>query len=326
MKKIISILLVIMITSFYLKAQNTEKKLDSIRLDMRKHLENKNVDSLSLVIKNFRHFINNLDDKTFINYVNKHSISDDNNIKLNNKLEVSKSKSQLQSLILLILSFGGFIYLIRYTDKKSRNKQIQKLKAASKISSYELNLRKSISETLHDDIGGSIAAFKMKLINDKTAEEDLNILDKIYNDVRALSRDLDTQTKLHTSLKNSIQDLIDEMCSNFEKTSLNIFPESEINTITNQQFIQNTILTLKELITNVINHAQAKNISIDISKQENNLVILVQDDGIGFDFEKKEGLGLKSIRNRCVLNDGDMFIDSNKQNGTTVTVNFKIFS
>ena len=315
-----------MITSFYLKPQNIEKNIDSMRLDMRKHLENKKTDSLKLVVDNFRQIIVDLDDQTFINYVNKHSISDDRNIRLNNKLEVSKSKSQLQSLILLILSLGGFIYLIRYTDKKSRNKQLEKLEAASKISSYELNLRKTISERLHDDIGGSIAALKMKLINDKTADDDLNILDKIYNDVRTLSRDLDTQTKFHKSLKNSIQDLIDEMCSSFEKISLNIFPESEINKITNQQFIQNTILTLKELITNIINHAQAKNISIDISKQKNNLVILVQDDGIGFDFEKKEGLGLKSIRNRCVLNDGDMFIDSNKQNGTTVTVNFKIFS
>ena len=326
MKKIMPILLVIMITSFYLKPQNSEKKIDSMRLDMRKHLENKKIDSLNLVVNNFRQIIADLDDQTFINYVNQHSISDDNNIRLNNKLEVSKSKSQLQSLILLIISLGGFIYLIRYTDKKSRNKQLEKLEAASKISSYELNLRKKISERLHDDIGGSIAALKMKLLNDKTADYNLNILDKIYNDVRTLSRDLDTQIKFHTSLKNSIQDLIDEMCSSFEKTSLNIFPESEINKITNQQFIQNTILTLKELITNVINHAQAKNISIDVSKQEKNLVILVQDDGVGLDFEKKEGFGLKSIRNRCVLNDGDLFIDSNKKNGTTVTVNFKILS
>ena len=326
MKKIISILLVIMITSFYLIPQNAEKKIDSMRLDMRKYLENKKIDSLNLVVNNFRQIIADLDDQTFINYVNKHSITDDNNIRLNNKLEVSKSKSQLQSLILLMLCFVGFIYLIRYTDQKSRNKQLEKLKAASKISSYDLNLRKTISERLHDDIGGSIAALKMKLLNDKTADYNLNILDKIYNDVRTLSRDLDTQIKFHTSLKNSIQDLIDEMCSSFEKTSLNIFPESEINRITNQQFIQNTILTLKELITNVINHSEAKNISIDISKQEKNLVILVQDDGKGFEFKKNEGLGLKLIRDRCILNEGDMFIDSNKKSGTTVTVNFKIFS
>ena len=67
---------------------------------------------------------------------------------------------------MLIICLGGFIYLIRYTDKKSRNKQLEKLEAASKISSYELNLRKKISERLHDDIGGSIAALKMKLLND----------------------------------------------------------------------------------------------------------------------------------------------------------------
>ena len=48
----------------------------------------------------------------FVNYVNKHSISHDRNVRLNNRLEVSRSKSQLQSLILLILRihatfFGG---------------------------------------------------------------------------------------------------------------------------------------------------------------------------------------------------------------------------
>ena len=326
MKNIISILLVIMTTYFDLSTQNVEKKIDSMRLDIRKHLENKSSDSLKLVVNNFRNAIADLDDQTFINYVNKHSTSDYNNIRLNNKLEVSKSKSQLQSLILLILSLGGFIYLIRYTDKKSRDKQIEKLKAASKISSYELNLRKIISERLHDDIGGSLAALKMKLLKDKKPDDDLNILDKIYNDVRTLSQDLDAQNKFHKSIKTSVYDLTHEMCSSFDKTSLNIFPESEIENITNQEFIQNTILTLKELVTNVLKHAKAKNISIDISKQENNLVILVQDDGIGFDFEKKEGIGLKSIRNRCVLNEGEIFIDSNKKNGTTVTVNFKIFS
>ena len=117
MKNVISILL-IMTTFFDLQSQNIEEKIDSIRLEMRKHLENKKIDSLKLVTSNLRQMIIDLDDQTLISYVNKHSISDDNNIRLNNKLEVSRSKSQLQSLILLILSLGGFIYLIKYTDKK----------------------------------------------------------------------------------------------------------------------------------------------------------------------------------------------------------------
>ena len=60
----------------------------------------------------------------------------------------------------------GFIYLIQFTDRKSRETQIRKLNAAKTISAYELELRRRISERLHDDIGGSIAALKMQLSKD----------------------------------------------------------------------------------------------------------------------------------------------------------------
>ena len=324
MKNIISILFIIIITSFDLKSQNIEIKIDSMRFEMSRHTENNSLDSLKLVVNSFRQIINNLDDQIFVNYINKHSISDNQNIRLNNKLELSISKSKIQSLILLLICLLSFIYLIRFTDKKSREKQTKKLDAAKTISVYELELRRKISERLHDDIGGSIAALKMQLSKNKNLKKETKALNSIYNDIRILSQDLDIQNKLHPSIKTSAEDLIQEMCSNFKTTTLNIFPEKEIEKITNQRLNNDIILTLKELITNIINHANATNISIDISKQENNLVILVQDDGLGFDFNRKEGQGLKSIRNRCILNEGELFIDSNQKNGTTITVTYKI--
>tara|TARA_B100001250_G_scaffold53387_1_gene41532 strand:+ start:245 stop:1219 length:975 start_codon:yes stop_codon:yes gene_type:complete len=324
MKNIISILFIIIITSFDLKSQNIEIKIDSMRFEMSRHTENNSLDSLKLVVNSFRQIINNLDDQIFVNYINKHSISDNQNIRLNNKLELSISKSKIQSLILLLICLLSFIYLIRFTDKKSREKQTKKLDAAKTISVYELELRRKISERLHDDIGGSIAALKMQLSKNKNLKKETKALNSIYNDIRILSQDLDMQNKLHPSIKTSAEDLIQEMCSNFKTTTLNIFPEKEIEKITNQRLNNDIILTLKELITNIINHANATNISIDISKQENNLVILVQDDGLGFDFNRKEGQGLKSIRNRCILNEGELFIDSNQKNGTTITVTYKI--
>tara|TARA_B100001250_G_scaffold230428_1_gene197805 strand:- start:792 stop:1763 length:972 start_codon:yes stop_codon:yes gene_type:complete len=319
---LLQLLIFTLVTSCYAIEKNkNHEKLDSLRNKVLffKNLDKK--DSIKSCLDEIKKVVESMSSEELFEYEYYDLIKIRT---VEKQLEISKSKSQMQSLVLLLICILSFIYLIRFTDKKSREEQIKKLNAASKISSYELELKRRISERLHDDIGGSIAALKMQLSKNKNLENETKVINAIYNDIRILSQDLDAQNKLYPSIQISAQDLVQEMCTNFEKTTLNIFPEKEIEKINNQVLNQNIILTLKELITNTIKHANAKNISIDISKQENEIIILVQDDGIGFDFTKKEGQGLKSIRNRCVLNEGELFIDSNKKNGTTITVNYKI--
>ena len=321
-KILLQLLLFALTTSSYSYEKNkNHQKLDSLRNKVLffKNLDKK--DSIKLCLDEIKNVVENMDSEELFKY----EYYDLIRIKsVEKKLELSKSKSKIQSLILLMICLLSFVYLIRFTDKKSREKQTKKLDAAKTISAYELELRRRISERLHDDIGGSIAALKMQLSKNNNLKKETKALNSIYNDVRTLSQDLDMQNKLHPSIKTSAEDLIQEMCSNFKTMTLNIFPEKEIEKITNQRLNNDVILTLKELIANVIKHANAKSISIDISKQEGNIVILVQDDGSGFDVQRKEGQGLKSIRNRCILNEGELFIDSNKKNGTTITVTYKI--
>ena len=319
---LLQLLIFTLITSSYAVEKNkNHEKLDSLRNKVLffKNLNQK--DSIKLCLDEIKKVVEYMDTEELFQY----EYYDLIRIKsVEKKLEISKSKSKIQSLILLMICLLSFVYLIRFTDKKSREKQTKRLDAAKTISVYELELKRKISERLHDDIGGSIAALKMQLSTNKILENETKTLNKIYNDVRTLSQDLDVQNKLHPSIKTSAEDLIQEMCSSFKTMTLNIFPEKEIEKITNQRLNNDVILTLKELIANVIKHANAKSISIDISKQEENIVILVQDDGSGFDVKRKEGQGLKSIRNRCILNEGELFIDSNNKNGTTITVNYKI--
>ncbi len=319
---LLQLLIFTLITSSYAVEKNkNHEKLDSLRNKVLffKNLNQK--DSIKLCLDEIKKVVEYMDTEELFQY----EYYDLIRIKsVEKKLEISKSKSKIQSLILLMICLLSFVYLIRFTDKKSREKQTKRLDAAKTISVYELELKRKISERLHDDIGGSIAALKMQLSKNNNLKKETKVLNSIYNDIRILSQDLDMQNKLHPSIKTSAEDLIQEMCSSFKTMTLNIFPEKEIEKITNQRLNNDVILTLKELIANVIKHANAKSISIDISKQEENIVILVQDDGSGFDVKRKEGQGLKSIRNRCILNEGELFIDSNKKNGTTITVTYKI--
>ena len=93
---------------------------------------------------------------------------------------------------------------------------------AQGISKYEYDLRKKISERLHDDIGGSIIALKMKCSDKKEMVNEVKLLDDIYNNVRSLSSDLDIQHKFSQTIENGIDILVNEMCSSFKKTTVNV--------------------------------------------------------------------------------------------------------
>ena len=237
-------------------------------------------------------------------------------------VKVINAKSQMQSVALLFICLFGFIYLIYYTDKTNRDKQVKKIKAASKMSIYESNLRKQISEKLHDDIGGSIIALKMRHINREGMENEVQVLSDIYERVREISSDLDMQHKFSQSIEDGINILANEMCNGFDQKNINVFP-AKINEIDNNVLVEDVIMTTKELITNVIKHSNANEISIDVSLIDNCVNIIVQDNGEGIKQNKKWGQGLKSIQNRAVLYEGSFDIDSNSS-GTTANVKFLI--
>ena len=239
-----------------------------------------------------------------------------------NEVEVTNAKSQMQSVLLLFICLISFIYLIYYTDKNNREKQVKKIKAATKMSIYDSNLRKQISEKLHDDIGGSIIALKMRFTNKEGMKDEVQLLSNVYERVREISSDLDMQHKFSQTIEDGIDILANEMCNGFDKKNINVFPD-EINKITDNVLIENVIMTTKELITNVIKHAEANEISIDISLIDNQINIIVQDNGSGMKNQNDWGQGLKSIQNRAILHEGAFNIDSNFS-GTTANVKFLI--
>ena len=118
------------------------------------------------------------------------------------------------------------------------------------MSLYDSNLRKKISEKLHDDIGGSIIALKMRCINKKSMKDEVQILSNIYERVREISSDLDMQHKFSQSIEDGINILVNEMCNVFDKKIINVFPD-KINKITDNTIIEAIIMTSKELITNL---------------------------------------------------------------------------
>jgi len=81
----------------------------------------------------------------------------------------------------------------------------------------------------------------------------------------------------------------------------------------------------QEISTNILRHSGAKNTEISFTKtSQNQLQLIVKDDGVGIDLEKMErehkGAGLKNIERRVTLLDGKLKLDTAPNKGTCYTI------
>jgi signal transduction histidine kinase len=79
---------------------------------------------------------------------------------------------------------------------------------------------------------------------------------------------------------------------------------------------------VQEALTNVIKHANAKTVSVTLTRQADRVAVVIEDDGRGFDpgAQPGEGLGLVGMRERIALLDGRLSIESGAGRGTTIAV------
>ena len=268
------------------------------------------------------------------------------NIKLNNKdflkvknlalklkstesqLKLQKTNSDRMSLILLIFIVftAAYIYFSKY--RKFKNSLIKNKNAFKAISDQEEEIKQKIGEELHDNIGGSLAALKMRLseLNDpnyyQSLRNEINNLEVIYDDVRKLSSNLSVNPHIHESLYEKIQNLCENTFHDDYSISINFFPESQMKLNFNSQLTINCIRILQEIFTNIIKHSNAKNINLDITNHPDFISLIVTDDGIGFNIKKyKAGNGLENIKKRASLFNGEVLIESKLKEGTSIIVN-----
>ena len=79
--------------------------------------------------------------------------------------------------------------------------------------------------------------------------------------------------------------------------------------------------TVQEALTNVIRHARATRVDVVLTVRDNKLIVLVEDDGVGFDpnnVSSDDHLGLFGIRERTEMIGGTLVIESEPGKGTTI--------
>jgi len=225
------------------------------------------------------------------------------------KLNFEKEKNYMQNLNVL-----------------KKQKEIEVMQAA--INGEELE-RKRIARDLHDGIGSMLSSQKMRLMKmhadseagDKAEISNIiTILSNSITELRQVAYNLMPEVLSRLGLKHALSDL----CFMHRSDSVDIiFHANEIREDIPES-IQITIYRIvQELINNALKHAEATEIIVDCSQNENLFFITVEDNGKGFitgNAKQLSGLGLKNLQNRLELLNGNIDINSSPDYGTIFNI------
>ncbi len=208
----------------------------------------------------------------------------------------------------------------------------QKLLTQATIDGQEKE-RKEIGKELHDNINQILSTTKLYLdLAVNTAEGPTaemigmgskNIMEAI-NEIRKLSRSLVPPTLGDLGLIESIKDL----CENFTYTRT-FEVRFEHRNIRENQIADNQKLMIFRIIqeqtNNIVKHAKAKNVIINLRASKGWINLEITDDGQGFNLKKtKKGVGLTNIINRAELFNGKVEITTAPKNGCTIKISIPL--
>lgn len=190
--------------------------------------------------------------------------------------------------------------------------------------------RKRIAEDLHDSLGHLLSTVKINLqtLPDNQRHHYINslqLLNQASKEIHNISFNLMPQTLEEEGLIPALNELAEKI----RKSSLYdiILQVHDMeNFVIDKQTKFNIYRIVQEAVSNILKHADAKEINIQLVKQEKQLTIMIEDDGKGFDANKvkKNGRGLRNITARAEWLLGTIQIDSTPGKGTTISIEIPI--
>ena len=216
---------------------------------------------------------------------------------------------------------------------KESEQELRRL--ASQLLSIQEKERRRVARELHDELGQALTVLKINLvaIEDKLApdqqhlkascEHMLSYIDTVIENVRRLSWDLSPSSLEDLGLSAALGYLVDETCRNHNMQSEVVM--DEIDHLFTPEIQINIYRIFQESLTNVVKHARASLVSVNVTREDGKVSFTIRDNGRGFNLKQamsgkvaKKSLGLTAMNERALMARGSLQISSRKGRGTTI--------
>jgi signal transduction histidine kinase len=189
----------------------------------------------------------------------------------------------------------------------------------------------TLARELHDELGGLLVAVKMDVswLQKRWPNQQPEIQARWARVLKVLDDGVDFKRRVVESLRPTLLDNIgllpavrwvtQEYCSRAGLQYTEIYPEHEPQ-LTEDAAIM-VFRLVQESLTNVVKHAHATHVQVAIAMDEREMTVLVQDNGVGIDAERRDAIGshgLAIMRHRVRSCGGTLEISNAAQGGTRV--------
>ncbi|MBK8847980.1 MAG: sensor histidine kinase [Bacteroidetes bacterium] len=246
---------------------------------------------------------------------------------------------------LLVVVLIGILVFRNYRQKQiiqtKKIKELEQKKQMDAVSNMILGQeteRNRMAKDLHDGIGGMLSGVKLNLsamkgnmiIHEQAANlftKSIAQLDSAIREMRRVAHNMMPEALLQLGLAEAIHDY----CQGINESKL--IEIQFVNLCSNLSLEKSLEIVLyrivQELTNNAIKHAEAKNLFIQISCNENILNLTIEDDGNGFEVSSftslpGNGSGLLNVQSRVDYVKGKMEIVSKPNKGTSVMIEIPI--
>lgn len=256
---------------------------------------------------------------------------------------------------LITIAFTSLILGASITEQSNLNQQLQKQNSvlnhlndsykqqaeknqqlAAKVVEIQEKERKKISTELHDDIGQTLTAIRTEITilehvtNDEkvrlSASHLRELSNKVYNVTRNLITLLHPRELDELGLEKALKSKLLTQLLSLAQVNYHLNIESDLTALSDEKKIA-VYRIVQESFNNIVKHANANNVYVDISIHQHQLTLSIKDDGKGFEADNKalwnDRFGLLGIEERTLALKGNLCIKSSAQ-GTNLQLSIPI--
>jgi signal transduction histidine kinase/Flp pilus assembly protein TadD len=242
-----------------------------------------------------------------------------------------KKRDWLLLLAFVLITLAIVVFFLIRQRHKTKEKGFEVHRLESIFEGQEV-VKQKISTDLHDIVTTSFDAIRLKILALPKAKDSNTVSKAIVKDIADINKQIRLISHRLSPLGDKIKDstlneiIVDQLTEfqYYRKIFVDIqLPlPNEINylTLSSQTNLYGIIL---EVLHNIEKHAQATEVRISHKKDGDILSFAIADNGIGFQNEDRNGIGLLNMQQRALLLRGECNINSSPD-GTTITITFPI--
>lgn len=252
------------------------------------------------------------------------------------KLSAANRNKWIITLIALIIAVTLSFLVLRQRNKRKAQAEKdaaiieERDRGTQAVFEAQEEERKRISKDLHDGVGQQLSGLKMafqkvseriKNENPERSEELRKlsgILSESADEVRSISHQMMPKALTELGLIETLQDMLEK---SFGMTDIQYeFDHFGINERLNENIEVSLYRVCQELINNILKHANATKITVQLYKNSGKVIMVVEDNGSGIKYNSKDGHGLLNMKSRINSLNGEINLEPSPKSGTLATV------